>query len=159
MDLKKLAAYHDQYPALTNKTYLNYGGQGPLHQDTWQTILQSDRHIQEEGPFANRVFSWLSQHLQTLRQELAQLLGTTPDTIALTDSVTTGCNIVLWGIPWQAGDRLLISNCEHPGVVAITEQLARRLGIVVDRVAFWPGVTMKWPPSRLNSIPAHAWLC
>ncbi len=87
MNLETLRAYHDTYPALLNKTYLNYGGQGPLHQDTCQAILQSDRHIQEEGPFANRVFPWLSQQLQTLRQELAQLLGTTADTIALTDSV------------------------------------------------------------------------
>ncbi|BCX11759.1 MAG: cysteine lyase [Thermosynechococcus sp.] len=150
MDLETLRAYHDTYPALLNKIYLNYGGQGPLHQDTWQAIIQSDRHIQEQGPFANRVFPWLSQQLHTLRAALAQLLGTTPETIALTDSVTTGCNIVLWGINWQAGDHLLISNCEHPGVVAITEQLARRLGVVVDRVAFWP-----WCDDEVAAIEAQ----
>jgi len=138
MDLETLYAYHQSYPALLNKTYLNYGGQGPLHQETWQAMIQSDRHIQEQGPFANRVFPWLSQQLEDLRHALANLLHTTADTIALTDSVTTGCNIVLWGINWQAGDHLLISNCEHPGVVAIAQQLERRLGIVVDRVDFWP---------------------
>lgn len=150
MDFETLNAYRQTYPALLNKTYLNYGGQGPLHQQTWQALIQSDRYIQEQGPFANRVFSWLAQQLQELRQALADLLNTTADTIALTDSVTTGCNIVLWGINWQAGDHLLISNCEHPGVVAIAQQLQRRLGIVVDRVSFWP-----WCEDEVAAIAAQ----
>jgi len=37
----------------------------------------------------------------------------------------------LWGLPWQAGDALLISDCEHPGVVAACLELARRHGLSI----------------------------
>lgn len=128
------------YPALRGKTYLNYGGQGPLCEMAWQVLQEGYDHIQTQGPFASRVFPWISTQLQTLRQSLALLLGTTPDTIALTDSVTMGCNIAMWGLNWQPGDHLLISNCEHPGVLAIAAQLEHRLGVTVDIVPLWPYV-------------------
>ena len=38
----------------------------------------------------------------------------------------------LWGLPFDAGDRLLISDCEHPGVVAACVELARRQGLSID---------------------------
>jgi len=52
-----------------------------------------------------------------------------PHRIALTENVTSGCVLPLWGLQWQAGDELLISDCEHPGVVAACQELARREGL------------------------------
>ncbi|XTZ10087.1 MAG: aminotransferase class V-fold PLP-dependent enzyme, partial [cyanobacterium endosymbiont of Rhopalodia yunnanensis] len=42
-----------------------------------------------------------------------------------------GCNIVLWGIDWQKGDRILITDCEHPGIIAIVKEIARRFGVEI----------------------------
>jgi hypothetical protein len=35
-------------------------------------------------------------------------------------------------LQWQAGDGLLISDCEHPGVVAACQELARREGLTIS---------------------------
>jgi L-cysteine/cystine lyase len=51
--------------------------------------------------------------------------------LALTENVTSGCVLPLWGLPWTTGDQLLISDCEHPGVVAACQELARREGLEI----------------------------
>ena len=53
----------------------------------------------------------------------------TAKTIALTENVTSSCNIVLWGIEWEAGDEILLTDAEHPGVVATAQEIARRFGV------------------------------
>jgi L-cysteine/cystine lyase len=37
----------------------------------------------------------------------------------------------MWGIDWHAGDHLLLSDCEHPGVIATAQEIARRFGVEV----------------------------
>ena len=55
-----------------------------------------------------------------------------PHRLALSENVTSGCVLPLWGLPFDADDRLLISDCEHPGVVAACVELARRQGLSID---------------------------
>ena len=116
----------DLCPALANKTYFNYGGQGPLPTPTLEAITASWRRIQELGPFTSAVWPFVEQETARVRQALAGLCGVGPHRLALTENVTSGCVLPLWGLPWQSGDELLISDAEHPGVVAACQELARR---------------------------------
>lgn len=118
-------------PALTNKTYFNYGGQGPLPTPSLEAITATWQQIQELGPFTGAVWPSIAQITGRLRQHLARWLGVGPHRIAFTENVTSGCVLPLWGLPWQAGDELLISDCEHPGVVAACRELARREGLLL----------------------------
>ncbi len=120
------------YPALTNKTYGNYGGQGPMAQVTLDAIAQAYREIQTLGPFGAAVNEWIDREITALREAIAQELHVNPDTIALTENVTDGCNIALWGLHWQSGDRILMSDSEHPGVIAIIQELGHRFGVETD---------------------------
>ena len=43
-------------PALANKVYFNYGGQGPLPTPSLEAIQQAWATIQELGPFSEAVF-------------------------------------------------------------------------------------------------------
>jgi L-cysteine/cystine lyase len=43
-------------PALANKTYFNYGGQGPLPDPSLQAILSCWQSIQDLGPFTTAVW-------------------------------------------------------------------------------------------------------
>ena len=113
-------------PALANKTYFNYGGQGPLPTPALEAILTSWRTIQELGPFSTAVWPFVQRETSRVRAALASLCGVEPRRLALTENVSTGCVLPLWGLPWQPGDGLLISDCEHPGVVAACRELARR---------------------------------
>jgi L-cysteine/cystine lyase len=121
----------DLCPALANKTYFNYGGQGPLPTPALEAITASWQRIQELGPFTSAVWPFVEQETTRVRQALADLCGVGPHRLALTENVTSGCVLPLWGLPWQSGDALLISDAEHPGVVAACQELARREGLSI----------------------------
>ncbi len=124
-----LGKLRDLMPALAHKTYFNYGGQGPLPEPSLEAIIASWRTIQALGPFTSAVWPFVEAQVAAVRRRLAAACGVGPHRIALTENVTSGCVLPLWGLQWQAGDELLISDCEHPGVVAACQELARRAGL------------------------------
>ena len=128
----KLVHHRQQFPALANKRYYNYGGQGPLPQAALEAITQAYAYFQREGPFADKAFEWMFQQVKQTREMIARSLHVAPETLSFTDSVSTGCNIALWGLNWQPGDHLLLSDCEHHSVVAMAQQLQHRYGIDVS---------------------------
>ena len=117
--------------ALANKIYFNYGGQGPLPTASLQAMVECWRRIQELGPFAKPAFPYLEGLTSSLRRALAALCGVPPQRLGLTENVTSGCVLPLWGLPWRSGDQFLISDGEHPGVVATCHEIARREALQV----------------------------
>lgn len=128
----QLEQYRQEFPGLANKVYFNFGGQGTLPRTALEAIINTHNYLQKQGPFSLQINSWIEQKRSALKQVIAQELGVTAQTITLTENVTAGCNIVLWGIDWQAGDRILMTDCEHPGVIAIVKEIARRFGVEVS---------------------------
>jgi L-cysteine/cystine lyase len=124
-----LISHRQLFPALVNKSYFNYGGQGVLAEPTLTAIVEAFEHVQRSGPFGLRVNAWTNQVAQQARQQLAKLLQVDAGNISLTEDVTVGCNIALWGMPWQAGDHILLTDCEHPGVIASIQEIQRRYGV------------------------------
>ncbi|MEB3234454.1 MAG: aminotransferase class V-fold PLP-dependent enzyme [Cyanobacteriota bacterium] len=118
-------------PALAGKTYFNYGGQGPLPDPSLEAMVASWRTIQQLGPFTSAVWPFIEAETARVRAALAAMCGVGPHRLALTENVTSGCVLPLWGLPWERGDELLISDCEHPGVVAACQELARRQGLQI----------------------------
>ena len=128
-DLKK---HRENFPGLINKTYFNFGGQGTMPATALQGIIDTHKYIQEVGPFSEQINQWLNNQVQLLREAIASELGTTWETITLTENVTVGCNIAIWGIDWQQGDHILMTDCEHPGIIATVEEISRRFGVKVS---------------------------
>lgn len=124
--------HRQQFPALANKAYFNYGGQGPLPEPALDAIYEAYKRVQLGGPFSGEVGAWVVQEAMLTRRAIASELTVPPETIALTEDVTVGCNIALWGIDWKAGDHLLLSDCEHHGIVASVMELQRRFNIEVS---------------------------
>jgi L-cysteine/cystine lyase len=143
-------------PALTNKTYFNYGGQGPLPSPSLAAINEAWATISELGPFTTDVWPFVERTTAELRQRLATWLTVGPHRIALTENVTAGCVLPLWGLPWLEGDELLLSDAEHPGVVAACLELARRQRLVVRRfaVAQWRGTPEASDAGVLEALDA-----
>jgi L-cysteine/cystine lyase len=121
--------HRQQFPALANKAYFNFGGQGPLPMVSLNAIQKAYNHIQEQGPFSNTINNWVTVEADRTREVIASELAVPKETIALTEDVTVGCNIALWGINWQIGDRILLTDCEHHGIIATVEEIARRFGV------------------------------
>ena len=124
--------YRQQFPALANKAYFNYGGQGPLPESALDAIYAAYKRVQLGGPFSGEIGAWVAQEAMLTRRAIANELAVPPETIALTEDVTVGCNIALWGIDWRSGDHLLLSDGEHPGIVASVMELQRRFNIEVS---------------------------
>lgn len=131
-ELTSLEQFRQQFPALASKAYFNYGGQGPMPQVALEAIFQAYHYIQNAGPFSEEVNVWIGKKSQETREAIAKELNVSPATITLTEDVTVGCNIGLWGINWRSGDRLLLSDCEHPGIVATIREIQRRFNIEID---------------------------
>ena len=123
------------FPALANKRYFNYGGQGTMPQCAIDAIADAYKFVQEVGPFSSAIFRWMYDELAATRRALNVELGGEPDCWALTASVTEGCNIVMWGLDWHEGDHILLTDSEHNGVVAAAENLAKRLKLNLDYFA------------------------
>lgn len=124
-----------QFSSLQGKQYFNYGGQGPMADSAISQLVQAQQKIQSEGPFGSAIYAWIQAEGQQIRSALAQSLGTRTETITMTENVTIGCNIPLWGLPWQSGDHILLGDCEHPGVVAAVKEISRRYGLEVSTCA------------------------
>lgn len=132
MNDENIERLKEQYPALVNKSYFNFGAQGVLSVKTIEAIKNSFLTIQKQGPLSDKLFGWIENELRQTRASLAEEFGGSPNSYCLTQSTTDGCNIVFWGINWRKGDHLLITDCEHPGVVIAAEQAAKRLELTVD---------------------------
>jgi L-cysteine/cystine lyase len=87
--------------------------------------------VQQLGPFSGEVNDWITRETDQTRQAIAQELHVDAATITLTENVSIGCNIALWGMDWRIGDHLLLSDCEHPGIIATAQEIARRFGVEV----------------------------
>src|SRR5919202_4875375 len=128
----RLESHRQQFPALTNKAYFNFGGQGTLPQASLDAIQKAYQYIQQHGPFSASVNAWVIEEANQTRVAIASELGVPVESIALTEDVTVGCNIAMWGIDWQPGDRMLLTDCEHPGIIATAQEIARRFKVEVS---------------------------
>ncbi len=129
---RDIFAYRSHFPALENRTYFNYGGQGVLCESALEAIAKNFRHIEMLGCFSNAAGEWMIAEYDATKAAIANEFQVNPNTITLTENTTVGCNIALWAVDWQRGDRLLLSDCEHPGIIAGATQLQKRFGIEID---------------------------
>ncbi len=103
-----------------------------MPQVTLDAIFGAYQQIQSQGPFGIKTSKLVIQESNLTRQAIASELGVAAGSIALTENVTAGCNIALWGMNWQPGDRILVSDCEHPGVIASIKEICRRFQVEID---------------------------
>jgi L-cysteine/cystine lyase len=99
-----------------------------------QRVIERTKDLidrQNLGPAHPDQIDYLKNVERECRELVAQTFGAKPTEVALTANTTTGLNIVLWSIDWQAGDELIISDQEHPGLLLPCYNLVRRFGIVL----------------------------
>ena len=107
-----------QFPVFERWAYMNAGTMGPLSRATLAAMDERVRHDQELGRGGNVWFASVTALREQVRAQLATLLGTTPDQVALTFSTTDGCNIVLSGLDLTGDDEVITTDAEHPGLLA-----------------------------------------
>ena len=124
-------SFKDNLPALQNKYYFNYGGQGPLPTQSLNAITSSWEKIQQLGPFTNDVWPYITKEITSTKNIISEICDVHPKRIAFTENVTSGCVLPLLGLQFSDGDHILISDCEHPGIVAACKELARKKNLTI----------------------------
>ena len=119
-------------PSLKDKIYFNYGGQGPLPNPSLEKIVNSWKKLQEIGPFTNNVWPYINNEVLLTKRLIAKSMGVKIKNLALSENISTGMVLPLWGIDFIEGDEILISDCEHPGIVAASRELCQRLKLKLN---------------------------
>jgi len=106
-----------QFPVLERFAHLNAGSLGPLSRATLDAMTERVRFDQEHGRAGRPWYDDIVALRGRVRGEVAGLLGTSADRIALTGSTTDGCNIVVSGLDLGPGDEVVTTDAEHPGLL------------------------------------------
>jgi L-cysteine/cystine lyase len=106
-----------QFPVLERFVYLNAGSLGPLSRATLEAIEARVRFDQEHGRGGRAWFEDMLALRERIRARMAEVIGSTPDRIALTSSTTDGCNIVVSGLGLTSDDEVVTTDSEHPGLL------------------------------------------
>ena len=69
-----------------------------------------------------------------LRASLAALMGAEPGTVGLVANTTTGVIDIAFGLPWKAGDRVVLFEGEFPANVTPWQQAAATFGLELVRL-------------------------
>jgi L-cysteine/cystine lyase len=130
------AAFRAQFPVFERVSYLNAGTEGPVPSAAVDAARGRIEFEARNGRSGKAFFQELIEMSQSLRGAYAGLLGCSPQQVAVTGSTTDGVNTVLAGLDLRAGDEILTSDEEHPGLLAPLGQARRRQGIRVRVVPF-----------------------
>jgi L-cysteine/cystine lyase len=116
-----------------NTLYFNTGWTGPSP----ACVLEEQKRVLDwlasEG-VSHHVYEHLKKDIETLRTRLARYVGADPEEIAITRSTTEALNIVLGGIDWQPGQKIVTTSVEHGAGLVPAYVVRDRYGIEVDIV-------------------------
>lgn len=144
-----------QFPVLDRFAYLNAGSAGPLPRAAVEAARAAAERDLAEGRSGTAYIESLMEQRERVRGRIAEVLGTTAELVALTDSTTRGCQLVVAGLGLGAGDEIVTTAEEHFG---LTSQLrASGADVVVaeaDEDALLAAVT---PRTRLVAVSHVLW--
>jgi L-cysteine/cystine lyase len=105
-----------QFPVLDRYAYLNAGTNGPLPRAALEAVrARLDRDV-AEGRSGRPYIDSILELRERVRVGVAAVLGTAPESVALTDSTTRGCQIVLAGLGLGPEDEIVTTDQEHFGL-------------------------------------------
>jgi Selenocysteine lyase len=144
-----------QFPVLERFAYLNAGSAGPLPRvavDAARDRLERDVVQGRSGT------AWIEELFalrEAARSGIAAVLGTTTEHLALTDSTTRGCQIVLAGLGLSPDDEIVTTADEHFGLLGPLHASGARVVVAAaDEESIVAAVT---PRTRLVAVSHVLW--
>ncbi len=107
-----------QFPVFERYAYLNAGTNGPISRQTAAVMVEQTELDLEHGRSGSAWFERLLALREEARLAFAGVLAVDPLHVALTDSTSRGCSIVLSGLDLGPDDEVLITDQEHFGLTA-----------------------------------------
>jgi L-cysteine/cystine lyase len=130
------STFRAQFPVLERCAYLNAGTTGPVPAKAVEAARDQLERQGADARSGRPYFSATMERASSARAAYAEVLGCASEEVALTGSTTDGVNTVLSGLDLRAGDEVLTSDEEHPGLLAPLARTARRCSIRIRVVPF-----------------------
>jgi selenocysteine lyase/cysteine desulfurase len=120
---------------LTNDFILLNNGSVSPPSEFVQKIVEEEMKLANQGP---SLFMRVNQESkrESLRNNIAKWLNVSADEIAFTRNATEGLSTIIFGLPLQKGDEVIISRYDYPYVINAWKQREKRDGIVLKWVEF-----------------------
>jgi L-cysteine/cystine lyase len=144
-----------QFPVFERYAYLNAGSAGPLPQAAVDAArARLDRDL-AEGRSGKAYIEEIFELRERVRRGIADVLGTSAELVALVESTTRGCQVVIAGLGLGTDDEILTTGAEHFGLIGpVHESRARVVVAEADEDALLAAVT---PRTRLIAISHVLW--
>jgi L-cysteine/cystine lyase len=144
-----------QFPVLERYAYLQAGSSGPLPRAAVEAAQAWLTRDLEQGRSGMAFIEELTALRDRARAGIADVLGTSPEHVALTDSTTRGCQIVVTGLGLGAEDEVVTTDEEHFGLLGPLQASPARLVVVpADEDALLAAVTHR---TRLIAVSHVLW--
>jgi selenocysteine lyase/cysteine desulfurase len=105
----------------TDIIYLNHAAVAPWPRRTVEAVKA---FAEENGSYGSRNYPGWMRTESLLREQLCQLINArSVDEIALLKNTSEALSVVAWGLPWEIGDNVVISNQEFPSNRVVWESL------------------------------------
>jgi len=144
-----------QFPVLERYAYLNAGTNGPLARATVDAIVEQVQRDLVEGRSNKQYFERMLELRDLARRGFADVLGVEPVRIALVESTSRGCAVVLAGLGLTAEDEVITTDQEHFGLTGPLYATGARVVMVeADEDAIIAAVT---PRTRLIATSHVLW--
>jgi L-cysteine/cystine lyase len=144
-----------QFPVLERYAYLNTGSSGPLSQATVDAMRAQLERDLTQGRSGKARMEELFETRERIRSGIADVLGTSAELVALTDSTTRGCQVVIAGLGLGANDEVITTDQEHFGLLGPLHVSGARVVVTqADESALLAAVT---PRTRLIAVSHVLW--
>jgi L-cysteine/cystine lyase len=150
-------AFRAEFPVLERRAYLNTGTDGPIPRRGLEAAEEAMRIETENGRAGADHWERVKGERAALRERVAPLFGCDTHEVALTRAATDGINTALHALNLGAGDEIVTSDEEHPGLLAPLG-LARRRGVEVRVVPFDELADSVRPTTTLVACSHVSWV-
>jgi L-cysteine/cystine lyase len=121
-----------QFPVLERYAYLNAGTNGPVPRASADAIVAQTQRDLEHGRSGSAWFERILELREEARVGLAAVIDADPLLVALTDSTSRACSIVLSGLELGPEDEVVITDQEHFGLTAAVFASGARVVMAAD---------------------------
>lgn len=130
--MKTVAQVRADMPVLSGKVFLNAGSLCPTPTPVMEAYFSSYREWHTRGAGHPAHYEAMRDDVTlAAKVKLANLLNCKPEELALTANATEGVNIVAFGLDWEPGDEVIITDAEHPANSVVWIHNRERFGIKV----------------------------
>jgi len=118
-------------PALEEQTYFNWGASGPSPRYVVDAAANAQEYHEFDAPGDEGMYPVASEMIEATRRDVADLIGASDESIALTNSTTDGINRVGTALDWETGDVIVTTDLEHAAGRLPWTRLERSHGVEV----------------------------